>query len=592
MNMFKQLKQFYWSERKLLYVSILSLVIVTALGLVYPFLLGYLIDDVIKPRNFENVPMLAILVVVVMAVKAAFQYLHGFTGGRIGNRVAYNLRDALYRKLQSLSFQYYDRAKTGDLMSRLTADLDAIRQFFGFGFAQILNMVLMVVFGMAAMAYMNWQLMLVSMATIPFLAYVALRFEGKIHPAFRSIRKSMSQLTTAVQENITGVRTVKSFAREPHEVERFSAVSGEYRNNHIHTAKIWGTYFPVMEFLASLSVVILMVVGGSFVIQAKLEIGELVAFSSLIWYIIGPMWGLGFHINAYTQSKTSGERVLEVLNKQIDVKDKVGAAALDKDRVRGDVRFEDVTFSYPDHQEQALQHIDIDAPAGSVIGILGGTGSGKSTIIQLLMRAYNVRQGRITLDGTDIRHLKLESLRDQIGIVFQETFLFSSTIRNNIAYGRIDATDEEIVQAAKLAQAHEFIMELPLGYDTIVGERGLGLSGGQKQRIAIARALIKNPKILVLDDSTSAVDMETEHEIQKGLKQVMHGRTTFIIAHRISSLRHADEIIVLDGGRIVQRGKHEDLVHAMGPYRQTYNIQYADRPEQDLEGDRERRRAN
>jgi ATP-binding cassette subfamily B protein len=287
------------------------------------------------------------------------------------------------------------------------------------------------------------------------------------------------------------------------------------------------------------------------------------------------MWGLGVHINAYTQFKASGERVLTLLNEHIHVKNVQDAIELDEQSVKGHVRFENVTFNYPDKQP-AITDLSLDAPAGSVIGFLGGTGSGKSTVIQLLMRAYNVKKGSITLDGMDIRNLDVRSLRRQIAPVFQETFLFSASIRDNIAYGVGGVTDEEIIRAAKLAKAHDFILEMPLGYDTVVGERGMGLSGGQKQRIAIARALIKNPRILILDDATSAVDMETEHEIQAGFKELMAGRTTFIIAHRISSLRHADEIIVLDEGRVVQRGTHEQLISQKGPYLDTYKIQYAD----------------
>lgn len=577
MNVLKQLKEYYWDERRLLYVSILCLAISTALGLVYPNLLRYLIDDVIKPQNFEMVPYLSIFLVLVIVVKASFQYLHGFSGGRLGNKVSYNLRNASYQKLQYLSFQYYDKAKTGDLMSRLTADLEAIRHFVAFGFAQILNLVFMVLFGAIMMAVIDWRLTLITLATMPFMAFTAIRFEKKVHPAFRSIRKSMANLTTAVQENITGVRTVKSFAREPHEINKFAIKSEDYRVNHVETANIWARFFPMMELISNLSLAALLAVGGYYVINGSMELGELVAFFTLIWYIIGPMWGLGFHINVYTQFKASGERVNEILNHYIHVKESETAVSLEANNVRGDVRFEDVSFSYTD-KEPALYDINIDAPAGKVIGLLGGTGSGKSTIIQLLMRAYNVKQGRITLDGKNIKDISIEDLRSMISIVFQETFMFSATIRSNLAYGRKNVTDGEIIRAAKLAQAHEFIMELPLGYETVVGERGLGLSGGQKQRIAIARALIKDPKILVLDDATSAVDMETEHEIQSGFKKVMKGRTTFIIAHRISSLRQADEIIVLDKGKVVQRGSHKELLKEAGPYLETYNIQYADRP--------------
>jgi ATP-binding cassette subfamily B multidrug efflux pump len=591
-EVFKQLRSFYWPERKLMFASIFCLMLTTALGLVYPNLLRYLIDEVIAKRRFEVVPMLSLLVIGVVSIKAMFQFLHGFSGGRLGNKVAFSLRNALYNKLQYLSFQYYDQARTGDLMSRLTADLEGIRQFIGFGFAQILNVFLMLIFGMAMMFTINWQLTLITMSAMPFLAFTAIRFEGKIHPAFRMVRQSMSTMTTAVQENITGVRTVKSFAREPHEVDKFSIRNNDFKTNNITTSSIWAKYFPVMEVLANLSVVILLGAGGYFVIQGKMTLGELVAFFSLIWYIIGPMWGLGFHINNFTQAKASGEKILEILHQYVHVKDGAQASELSSSNVKGHVVFDHVTFAYTEKQP-SLFDFTVDAPAGAVIGLLGGTGSGKTTVINLLMRAYNVKEGRILLDGVDIRNIKVESLRQQVATVFQETFLFSSNIRNNISYGRNNVSMDEIIRAAKLAKAHDFIMELPEGYDTIVGERGLGLSGGQKQRIAIARALIKDPKILILDDATSAVDMETEHEIQSGFKEVMQGRTTFIIAHRISSLKHADEIIVLDRGRIVQRGKHQELLGQAGPYLDTYNIQYSDQPSKDKQAPQsERRLAN
>ncbi|TVY11664.1 ABC transporter ATP-binding protein [Paenibacillus cremeus] len=577
MEVFKQLKEYYWSERRYLFASIAFLMVATSLGLVYPNLFRYLIDEVITKGQFDKVPYLALSVVGVMVTKATFQFLHGVNSSKLGNQTAYNLRNATYEKLQYLSFQYYDQARTGDLMSRLTADLTAVRDFIGFGFVQILNVCMMLTFGTIMMMTINWKLTLLTVVTMPFLAMTAIRFEGKIHPAFRSIRQSMSSMTTSVQETITGVRTVKSFSREPHEIEKFSNRNQEYKSNNILTSGIWAKYFPLMELLANLSVVILLGTGGMMVINQSITLGELVAFFSLIWFIIGPMWGIGFHINNFTQSKAAGERLLEVLHTYIHVKNKDNAKALIPSQVQGHVRFENVTFAYTEKQP-ALTDFSLDAPAGSVIGLLGGTGSGKSTVIQLLLRAYNVKDGRITLDGTDIRDLQLESLRSQMAIVFQETFLFSSTIRNNIAYGMKDVSMEDIIKAAKLAKAHDFIMELPLGYNTIVGERGLGLSGGQKQRIAIARALIINPKILILDDATSAVDMETEHEIQQGFGEVMKGRTTFIIAHRISSLKHANEIIVLDEGRIVQRGTHAELLAQPGPYLETYKIQYADQP--------------
>ncbi|MFM9280278.1 ABC transporter ATP-binding protein [Paenibacillus jiagnxiensis] len=575
MDVLRQLQGFFKERRHYLLFSILCLAIATALGLVYPTLLRRLIDDVIVPHYFEDVPMLALTALGVVILKSFMQFLHGFFGGRLGNYLAYRLRNACYEKLQFLSFRYYDTAKTGDLMSRLTGDLEAIRNFIGFGFAQLLNLLLMLVFGAVVMLTINWQLTLITLVSMPLLTFVALKFESKIHPTFQDMRQALSSLTTAVQENITGVRTVKSFAREAHEVDKFTIRNEYYKRNQLNAADLWSRYFPVMELLASVSVVLLMGVGGYLVIRQSLTLGELVAFFSLIWYIIGPMWSIGFHINNYTQSKASGERVLELLNQPVDVKDENGVIELDSGKVQGHVTFEHVTFAYG-NKMPAVVDIHIDAPPGSVIGLLGGTGSGKSTIIQLLMRAYNVNEGSIKLDGTDIRHIKIKDLRSQISSVFQETFLFSSSIRNNISYGISNVSMEEIIRVSKLAKAHDFISELPEGYDTVVGERGLGLSGGQKQRIAIARALLKNPKILVLDDATSAVDMETEHEIQAGFKEVMKGRTTFIIAHRISSLRHADEILVLEEGRVVQRGTHDELTSTPGVYQDVYHIQYAD----------------
>jgi len=579
LDVFKQLKAFYSPEKKFLIGSILFLTLATAIGLAQPYLLMYLIDEVIKPSKFELVGPVALSVVGVVVMKAINQFLHGFCGGRLGNRVAFRLRGTLYEKLNTLSYQYYDKAKTGDLMSRLTADLEGIRNFVGFGFAQLLNVFLMVLFGGVAMLLLNWKLMLIILIPIPLLIFLALKFESKIHPIFREMRQAMSNLTTAVQENITGVRTVKSYAREPHEVDKFLERSKSFKDNQINASTEWARYFPVMELVANTCVIILLLAGGTMVINGNLKLGEFVAFFSLIWYIIGPMWGLGFHINAYTQFKASGERVLGLLSEPINIRNKENAVKLDADQVKGDIQFDNVTFRYPDKQP-ALTNIHLHAKEGSVIGFLGATGSGKSTIIQLLMRAYDVRQGSIKIDGQDIRDLDVQSLRRIISPVFQETFLFSASIRDNIAYGITGVTDEQIEKAAKLAKAHEFIMEMPLGYDTIIGERGMGLSGGQKQRIAIARGFIKNPKILILDDATSAVDMETEHEIQAGFKELMIGRTTFIIAHRISSLRFADEIIVLDKGHIVQRGTHEQLIQVKGPYRDTYQIQYADFPEQ------------
>jgi ATP-binding cassette, subfamily B, multidrug efflux pump len=582
LNIFRELKRYYWSDKTFLLGSVAGLALATALGLVYPLLLKILIDDIITPRVFEGVLALALSAVGIVFVKAGFQFLHGFCGGRLGNRLAYRLRNACYEKLQQLSFSYYDTAKTGDLMSRLTADIEGMRNFIGFGFAQLLNTALLVVFGFTMMFFIDWQLTAMTMAMIPVLAFIAIRFEHAIHPVFRSVRSAVGRLTVSVQENVTGVRTVKSFAREPFELQKFSVNNEEYRDNHLELAAVWAKYFPVIEFIANLSVASLLLAGGWRVIHDTLTLGDLVALSGLLGLIVAPLWTLGFQINNYTQSKAAGERLLELLNQPISIRNSANCLVLEDEAVRGNIRFEDVSFRYSgdENQASALLGFNVDVPAGSVVGLLGGTGSGKSTAVGLLLRAYDVGEGTVTLDGVDIRNINLEAMRRQVAIVFQESFLFSTTIKENICYGYPDATMEEIEEAARLAQAEGFIRELPLGYDTVIGERGTGLSGGQKQRLAIARALLRKPKVLILDDATSALDMETELLIQESVRQVMKGRTVFIIAHRISSLREADEILVLDRGHTVQRGRHEKLLRQPGLYRETYRIQYADRPDE------------
>lgn len=582
MDVFRGLKSYYWQDKPFLLGSILGLAAATALGLIYPLLLRSLIDDMIVPGKFDGVLSLALLAVGIVIVKACCQYVHGFSGSRLGNRLAYRLRNGCYAKLQELSFSFYDTARTGDLMSRLTADIEGMRNFIGFGMAQLMNTGFLVLFGFTMMFFLDWQLTLMTLVIIPVLGFVAIRFEQQIHPLFRAIRTTVGRLTVSIQENVMGVRTVKSFAREPFEVEKFAGNNEEYRERHLEMAAMWAKFFPVMEFIANISVAFLLLAGGWRVILGHMSLGDLVAMTSMLGIIVAPLWTLGFQINGYTMSKAAGERLLELLNQPIAVRNAESSIVLDEQNCEGHIKYEDVSFRYAtsDSSPAALSSFSLDAPAGSVIGLLGGTGSGKSTAVGLLLRAYDVSSGRLTLDGTDIRRIELESLRRQVAVVFQESFLFSTTIKENIAYGCPDATMEQIVEAAKLAMADEFIREFPLGYDTVVGERGMGLSGGQKQRIAIARAFLRKPKVLILDDSTSALDMETEQQLQQSLREVMKGRTTFMIAHRISSLMHADEIIVLDKGHTVQRGKHEKLLRQPGLYRETFRTQFADRPEE------------
>ncbi|MGD6994759.1 ABC transporter ATP-binding protein [Sutcliffiella horikoshii] len=574
METFKKLKEFYWPYRKNFYISLIFLLLVTVITVIYPVILQVTIDEVIEKQQFQYVPYIALGFIGIMALKGLFTYFNQFLGDLFGIRSVYRLRNELYEKLQFLPFRYYDNAKTGDLMSRLTADVEGFRFFLSFGFAELIRFVLLVTISLGLMFYYSVALTFVTLLAMPFLAFVTYRFDKRVHPAFRGIRKSFGKLNTNVQENISGINTVKSLSREDHQINKFNDSNVDYKDKYISTSNVWAKFFPLMEFIGNACVVGLLAFGGYLVINGQLSEGALVAFFSLVWYIVWPIANLGFVINQFSQAKASGERLLEILEAEEDIQDSPDAK--DVPNLNGHVTFEDVTFSYPNEDKTALENVSFDAPSGKQIGLIGATGSGKTSITQLITRFYEPQSGRILIDGEEVNKYSLYSLRNQIGFVLQESFLFSSSIKSNIAYGRPNASMEEIVRAAKMAQAHDFIMELPDGYDTMLGERGMGLSGGQKQRIAIARALILDPSILVLDDATSAVDMQTEFNIQRELKAALAGRTTFIIAHRISSLKHADEILVLEEGKVVERGTHDELVQKNGAYRRIYDIQYKD----------------
>ncbi|BDG34646.1 ABC transporter ATP-binding protein [Saccharococcus caldoxylosilyticus] len=574
MSVFRKLKQFYLPYKKDFIWSMIFLLVVTGITVVYPMILQQTIDNVILGGQYDLVPWMALGFIAIMALKAWSTFIQHYLADMFGIQSVRALRDALYEKLQRLPFGYYDNAKTGDLMSRLTSDVEGFRFFLAFGFSELLRFLIMVGASFCVMLYYSPTLTFVTVAALPFLAVVVYQFDKRVHPAFRGIRQSFGKLNTKVQENISGIHTVKALSKEATEIERFNEKNGNLRTSQLVTSALWAKYFPLMEAIGNICVVLLLAYGGYLVTHHQLQPGELVAFYSLTWYILGPIMQLGFTINMFSQAKASGERLLEILEAEETIRDDKADASLTT--IRGEVEFRNVTLHYRNKAALALENISFYAHPGKTIGLIGATGSGKSSITHLISRFYERNKGEILIDGRPIEHYPLKTLRSHVGVVMQETFLFSSTIKANIAYGRPDATMEEIIEAAKRAGAHDFIMELPEGYDTILGERGLGLSGGQKQRIAIARAICKNPSILILDDATSAVDMETEFRIQSALREVMKGKTTFIIGHRISSLKHADEIFVLDQGRIVERGTHEELLRQNGLYKRIYDIQYRD----------------
>lgn len=572
MSVFGRLRGYYKPYLRYLWISLTTLGLATALGLIYPYVLKLIIDRVVIGRAYGSLFLYLAIILAAALAKGICNFAQQYLGQVFGLHAAYHLRNDLYKKLNTQSFSYYDTVHTGDLMSRLTADLDAFRQFLAFGFNNIVSFLLLTVFGLGLMFSMNVKLTLAVICLLPALAYVAVRFDSKLWPAYQSVRQKLGHLNTSVQENIMGVRTVKSFAREDHEVRRFGERNNEYFASNIKTANLWKNYFPYMELIGNLEVAVVLLVGGYFVVTRQMRLGDLVAFFSILWYIIQPMSQLGYLLNTWTQSQAAGERLLEILEAPRAVDSDSSQAH--QGELQGHVVFRGVSLVHEGNP--VLRNISFEAAPGHTVALLGLTGAGKSSIVNLIPRFYDVTSGQVLVDDVDVREWDLQALRRQVAVVFQESFLFSTTIFANIAYGHPDASMEDVQRAAELAHAREFIDQLPQGYETLVGERGLGLSGGQKQRIALARAILADPRILILDDATSAVDMETEYEIGQALQDVMRGRATFIIAHRISSLKRADQILVIDEGCIVQRGTHDQLLKEDGLYRVIFDMQFQD----------------
>lgn len=577
MSVYGKLRAFCVPNRRTLYLSVVALGLLTAANLVVPYLTKALINTVLKGRDWAVLWPLVGALLALAAVGAVLNFVQGYYSGLFGQKATFRLREALYARLQYHGFEYYDREHTGNLMQRLTGDVEAWRMYLSQGLISACNFLFNVGFGLVVMFTLDWRLTLLTLVFLPFLGGVVVRFDQRVRPVYTEIRQAMSRLQTVVQENIMGVRAVKSFARESFELEKFRATNTEYGRRNVVAGNYQAAYIPLMQLLGNLSAVVLLWYGGEQVIQGRVSVGAVVAFFGLLGYLTGPTQQLGFLVNLYAQSSAAELRLLEILETPDIVRDRPGAVELTAEQARGHVRLEGVTLHYPGGRgEPALRDITLDAPPGRVVALLGPTGAGKTSLVGLIPRFYECQQGRVLLDGRDVRDWTVQSLRRQVGVVFGETFLFSASIAENISYGRRDVGPEAVRRAAQLARADGFIAELPEGYETVVGERGMGLSGGQKQRIAIARAVLYDPRVLILDDATSSVDLETEYEIQEALQSAMRGRTTLIIAHRLSSLRRADEILVLERGRIVQRGRHEALLAQGGLYREIYDIQFRD----------------
>ncbi len=515
-----------------------------------------------------------IAITIFSLVRAVFAFGQQYNAERISQNVAFDFRNELFAKIQRLSFSYHDRNQTGQLMIRATDDVEKVRLFLGQGLVMALQSFVLLVATLVVLWFTNPALTLVVLPILPLAFVVFLIFGAVVQPLFMKVQIRISAMNTVLQENVAGLKVVKAFAREPHELARFDASAEALLAQQLRVARTFSFLFPVIFLLANLGQVAVLYFGGRQIIEGTLTLGEWQKFSLYLAYVFFPMGQLGFIINLMSQAAASAQRIFEILDTKNEIEDKPGAD--DLGAISGRVEFEDVTFRYFSGGDPVLSHVSFTAEPGQTVALLGATGSGKTTIINLLPRFYDVTEGRVLIEGRDVRDVTVESLRAQIGIVLQETTLFSGTIRDNIVYGRPDATMDEVIAVAQAGAAHDFIMEFPQGYETPVGERGSTLSGGQKQRIAIARALLLNPRILILDDSTSSVDLTTEYHIQQALDVLMKGRTSFVIAQRISTVLNADQILVLDTGQIVARGTHEELLEESEIYAEIYSSQLVD----------------
>jgi ABC-type multidrug transport system fused ATPase/permease subunit len=563
------LRPYKWS----LAVSVVLAVGTQAAAIVAAYLTGDALAHVIESNDREALWRLVFALLAVGLARALFMVGRRLISGRQALGVEFDMRNQLYAKLLRLSFRFYDSHQTGQLMSRATVDLQSVRFFLGYGLIFFFQHVLTVVGVITVMLVFSWKLALVACAITPVLIMLAYRYSSISHPVLRDVQQKMADMTTVAEENIVGVHVVKSFAQEANELEKFSSRSNRVFARSMDANRQRAIYVPLLSFLPLLAQAGVILVGGRMVVQGNLSLTNFFFFNALVLMLVFPLRMLGMWIGQAQRATASGERIFEVLDEIEDVADKPGAVDLPPGP--GRVTFEQVSFEYADGRP-VLEGIDLELEPGKAVALIGHTGSGKTTLASLVPRFYDVTEGRVVVDGVDVRDAKVASLRREIGVVLQDPFLFSATVRENIAFARPDATDEEIERAARLAQADEFIAELPERYDTVIGERGITLSGGQRQRIAIARAILKDPPILLLDEATSALDNESERLVQEALDRLMQGRTTLIIAHRLSTIRAAHRIAVLDDGWLVELGSHDELLAREGLYARLWQLQFAD----------------
>jgi ATP-binding cassette subfamily B protein len=556
------LRPYKWSTA----ISVVLAIGSQAAALIGVYLTGS-VANALTNNEHSEVPWLIGAILVLGVARAAMMAGRRLIAGKQALDVELDMRTAIYAKLVRLSFGFYDRHQTGQLMSRATVDLQGVRFFLGYGLIFFFQHTFTIIGVGIVIFLINWKLALISITIVPFLIAVAYRYSHVAHPLLRDVQQKMADVATVAEENIVGVHVVKSFAQEGAEQEKFERRSEEVFGLSVKANRQRAFYVPMLSFLPLLAQAAVLFVGGKMVADSSLSVGSFVRFNLYLAMLVLPLRALGMWIGQAQRATASGERIFQVLDEPEEIGDEPDARELQAGP--GRVTFDGVTFGY-DPDRPVLDAIDLELDAGRVVALIGHTGSGKTSLASLIPRFYDVQAGSVSIDGVDVRKVTLASLRGEIGVIAQDPFLFSATVRENIAFGRPEATDEEIERAARLAQAHDFVEALPDGYDTVIGERGITLSGGQRQRVAIARALVVDPRILILDDATASVDASTEARIRDGLREAMRGRTTIIIAHRLSTIALADEVIVLQDGRVAARGTHDELVGTNSVYREIY----------------------